>query len=162
MSALRTLALQDCHEPEDVLADRIRRTMGLKATASVAPKLLTRVMPMTVYTELFAYYTNLKGQLARTPKGPSDGSPTPQDALSIKERDQTAPFVSSSAPAAEPNATTGGLLAAQAKLRAEAIGWDVRESEVDHILNHHPLPAARNLLWKARRQPSQPEALVAD
>jgi hypothetical protein len=52
------------------------------------------------------------------------------------------------------NATEDGLLAARAKLRTEALSWGVRESEVDHVLQHHPLAAARNILWKARREQS--------
>jgi ERF superfamily len=49
ISALRALAMQDCHTEPDELDDRIRRTMGLKATASVAPRLLSRSMTMAQY-----------------------------------------------------------------------------------------------------------------
>jgi hypothetical protein len=167
ISALRAFAMGDCGELEDVLADRIRRTMGLKAGASVAPKLLTRTMSMTQYMAVFEHYTHLKSQLARNTLEVSDGATRPphastQPAATPIPEDPVAPFGSSFAPAAVHS--PAGTIADEAKaaLRAEAIGWGIRAREVDHVIAHHPLAAARSLLWKARRQPSQAEALMAD
>jgi len=65
LSALRALALKDCHEEIEVYEQRIRQTMGLKSAASVAPKLLTRTMNMAQYMTVFEHYTRLKAQLDR-------------------------------------------------------------------------------------------------
>jgi hypothetical protein len=58
----------------------------------------------------------------------------------------TSEAVSASESNGESNATKEGLRAARDKLRAEAIGWGVREDEVEPVLQHHPLAAARNIL----------------
>src|SRR5262245_64342871 len=73
-----------------------------------------------------------------------DGSPPPHDQPDASQAALEA--------GAEPNASVAGLDAARAKLRAEAFGWGVKEAKVEHILSHHPLAAAGNILWKARRQ----------
>jgi hypothetical protein len=65
----------------------------------------------------------------------------------------TSEAVPASESISEPNATEDGLLAAKAKLRAEAAGWGIEEKEIAYILDHHPdLTRARNLLWQARRK----------
>ena len=74
---------------------------------------------------------------------------------------------SSSAPgpdgdgAHEIHATEEGLLAAKARLRAESVAWGVREAAVEHIISHYSLRAARNILWKARRQQSGTALMAA-
>ena len=40
---------------------------------------------------------------------------------------------------------------ARAKLRSEALSWSMAPAEIDHILDHHPIEDARNILWRARR-----------
>jgi hypothetical protein len=65
IGALRTLALQECGTDEEEFQTRIRRTMGLKPGASVAPKLLSRAMSMSQYMTVFEYYACLSEQLAR-------------------------------------------------------------------------------------------------
>jgi hypothetical protein len=62
-----------------------------------------------------------------------------------------APFVeSSSASVPDADAT------AREKLRQEALSWYIQPVEIEHILAHHPLEKARNLLWKARRNMPPP------
>jgi hypothetical protein len=61
----------------------------------------------------------------------------------------------------ESNAIEEGLREAKAVLRAEELAWGVREGEVEHILSHHELAAARNILWKARRQQSSTTLMAA-
>ena len=41
--------------------------------------------------------------------------------------------------------------AARAKLRAAALSWSIAPAEIDHILDHHPIEKAHNILWRARR-----------
>jgi hypothetical protein len=166
ISALTALALKDCSEEKEVFETRLRRTMGVPAQASVAPKLLTRAMTMAQYMTVFEHYTRLKMQLARktpeasahepiAPQAPSPEStpaPTGETPAAVHSGGG-----SSSAP--DPDAVDEATQAQQradalawAKLRREAIElWQIAEKEVDHVLAHHPLAAARNILWRARR-----------
>ncbi len=65
IAALANLALTECREDKEVYYQRIRTTMGLKPSASVAPRLLTRTMSMAQYMTVYAYYVKLSEQLVR-------------------------------------------------------------------------------------------------
>jgi hypothetical protein len=113
ITALTTLAVVTCADGPEVFAQRLRRTMGLKPSASVAPKLLTRTMSMAHYQEVLAYYQRLQAQLER-PTEERDGTASPATPASIpapppaQEAPSDIPFVaSSSAPASvSPEAST--------------------------------------------------------
>jgi hypothetical protein len=118
--------------------------MGSPGEARITKKLLRESMTPAQYRVAFAYYEQmLKRQVEEdVPDGstPTHGEPDAPEAVSVSES------------VAEPNAIADGLLAAKAKLRAEAASWGIAASEIEHILQHHPIPAAHNILWKARRQ----------
>jgi hypothetical protein len=105
------LAVVQCEEDPEAFAQRIRRIMKLKPTASVAPKLLTRTMLMSQYLEVLGYYQRLKAQLDRpniSLEDHGDGSTTPTSPVAESaplptEAPTAVPFVaSSSAPASVP------------------------------------------------------------
>jgi hypothetical protein len=161
ISALRALALKDCAEPEDVLADRIRRAMGLKAGASVAPKLLTRTMSMAQYMAVFEHYTALKAQLARKlPEGSTHGAaqapthaPAPESAVSAAVEDTPAVPPPAASPVASSSAGSSPAdAAAVEELVREAVSLGLREKECRHIVTHYPLEKARQILTDAARK----------
>jgi hypothetical protein len=45
---------------------------------------------------------------------------------------------------------------ARDKLRLEALSWGIAAAEISHILAHHDLDKARNILWTARRNAPPP------
>jgi hypothetical protein len=161
LSALRALALKECHEEIEVYEQRIRQTMGLKPAASVAPKLLTRTMDMTQYMTIFEHYTRLKAQLARkttisedtthgaTTPNPITSQPTPPPAGESFPADPPLPGASSSAPEPDADATERD----RQRLRAEVAAWDLRvpPEEVEHVIQHNVYSKARALLWNCRR-----------
>jgi hypothetical protein len=161
LSALRTLALDTCHEDVEAFETRVRRTAGLPAHASLAPKLLCRTLSMKTYMEVYGWYVNLEKQLAKGQgKEATDGA-TPASPVVAS----TAPAATGEAPATVPlpaatassSAAPGPTDAAErdrARLRAEVAQWDLRvpPEEVEHVIQHNPYSKARALLWKCRRQ----------
>jgi hypothetical protein len=125
--------------------------MGLGGDVRISKKYLIGHMSPTQYEVAMAYYQQLLKR--QVEEDVPDGSP---------QKDNE-PDASTAVPQAgdEPNATEASLVEARAKLRAEAVSWGVRESEVDHVLQHHQLTAARNILWKARRQQGQPTLMAS-
>jgi hypothetical protein len=73
ITALFALA-EECHEPTDVFAQRLRTIMQLKPSASVSPRLLTRTMTMAQYMEAVRYYQNLLTQLEQVKDDGIDGT----------------------------------------------------------------------------------------
>jgi hypothetical protein len=134
-------------------AHDMRRLMQLPETQKISKKFLRETMTMAQYNMARAHYGEKLRRILEEDV-PDHGS-TPKDEQ---------PHASQAASQAgdEPNATEAGLVAAKAKLRAEALSWGVREGEVDHILTHHPLVAARTILWKARRHAGAPLMAAAD
>jgi hypothetical protein len=166
ISALRALALQDCAEPEDVQADRIRRAMGLKAGASMAPKLLTRTMSMAQFMTVFEFYTQLKAQLARkapeVTHGPTAAPQTSPEPAAV-EGAPAVPSSASSSAASDPSADA--VERDRQRLRAEVATWHlshVRPDEIEHIITKHSYAKARQLLWAQRRPAPREPALAAD
>ena len=74
LAALRKLALETCHEDLEAFETRLRRTAGLPAHASLAPKLLCRTLKMTTYMEVYGWYVKLQEQLAKSHKEMIDGA----------------------------------------------------------------------------------------
>ena len=155
IAALANLALTECHEDKEVYYQRIRQVMGLKPSASVAPRLLTRTMTMAQYMDLFAYYRRLEAQLAKAKEGSHGTTPVqatvPQPAptaAGLPPDPSTA--ASSSAPAPDPD---DAAERDRQRLRAEVAQWDLRvpPEEVEHVIQHNPYSKARALLWKCRR-----------
>jgi hypothetical protein len=163
------LALKDCGEDRDVFKDRIRHTMGLKASASVAPKLLTRTMTMAQYMAVFEHYTRLREQLARkTPKEiaqepTAETPPTAQPTPAPSEEGPAAvfPVGSSSAREAEgagPTHVPAGTTDAEAReaLVREAVSLGIAEKEARHVVTRHKdLERARSILTAAARKKVQ-------
>jgi hypothetical protein len=139
-----------CREPKEAFGRRLREIMGLGGDVRISKKYLIGHMSPTQYEVAMAYYQQLLKR--QVEEDVPDGSP---------QKDNE-PDASTAVPQAgdEPNATEASLVEARAKLRAEA-AWGVRESEVDHVLQHHQLTAARNILWKARRQQGQPTLMAS-
>jgi hypothetical protein len=156
IAALSNLALTECQEDKEVFDQRIRQTMGLKADASVAPRLLTRTMTMAQYMDIFAYYRRLESQLAKG-KGASRAEdstpqPTPQPTAATPEVPPTVPSVGTSASVSAPS-PDDATERDRVRLRAEVAQWDLRVApeEVEHVIVHNPYSKARALLWKCRR-----------
>lgn len=165
IAALYALAVEACGESRDVIDDRIRRALGVKAGASVAPKLLSRSMPMAAFMAVYEHYTRVHAQLARPniQENPSDGpqpttpesaipQPTPAPVGEGTPADpQPSPDASLSAPAPAPD---DAAKRDRDRLRQEVSSWPllVSPDEVEFILKRHPYSQARQLLWGARRQ----------
>jgi hypothetical protein len=140
----------------------MRRLMKLPESKKVTKKFLRETMTMAQYNTARAHYGEklrviLEGDVPdfAPHKEATNGTATPPTTVSaeesttaqVTEDNATVPFGgSSSVPAPAPDAD-----ATREKLRAEAIGWGIKASEVDHILQHHPVDKARTLLSRARR-----------
>jgi hypothetical protein len=159
LSALRSLALITCHEDVEAFETRVRRTAGLPAHASLAPKLLTRTLSMSTFMEVYGWYVNLEKQLAKAKGKEASGgtAPTTQPAV------QPAPAPTEEGPTAVPSPAASSSAAPdptdaterdRVRLRAEVAQWDLRvpPEEVEHVIQHNPYSKARALLWKCRRQ----------
>jgi hypothetical protein len=156
LAALKNLAVTACGDPVEVFEGRIRQMMKLPKQASVSPRLLSRSMSMTTYMECFAYYTNLKKQLARKTEV-SHGAPSTQATASqptpapTEESPRVDPALaeSSSAPGTD---ATDAAERDRVRLRQEVAAWPLRVSpaEIELIITHHPYSKARGLLWQAR------------
>jgi len=158
MAALRNLAITECGEDVQVYEDRIRRTLGLKPNASVSPRLMTRVLTMAQYMDIFAYYRRLEAQLAKGKETP--GGTTPQESVAPQ------PAAAPTGEGLPPDPSAGALSSApepspndaaerdRQRLRAEVAQWDLRvpPEEVEYIILRNPYSKARQLLWKCRRQ----------
>jgi hypothetical protein len=167
ISALTALALKDCGEEPEVFEDRIRRTMGIPAKASVAPKLLSRTMTMQAYMTVFEHYTNLKAQLTRqTPAASAHADHAQKAPASESEPAPTAEasagsFESSSAPeagGAGPIYVPAGTTDAEAReaLVKEAMSLGIAEKEARHVVTmHKDLEKARSILTAAARRKVQ-------
>jgi hypothetical protein len=99
IGALRTLAVQESGTDVEAFETRIRRTMGLKSMALVAPKLLTRTMTMAQYMAVFEHYTRLAAQLARPT--PEASAHEPQAPTTVAA--EPAPVPAQETPAAVPS-----------------------------------------------------------
>ncbi len=59
-----------------------------------------------------------------------------------------------------PETREGAEQAAREALKRDALSWGLPEREIDHVLQHHTIEVARNLLWQGReprrRAPSLP------
>jgi hypothetical protein len=148
-----------CREPKELLGRRLREVMGLSGEARITKKLLRVTMSSTQYTVAFAYYEQLLKRQAE--EDVPDGTPTTEAPASEPAPAATAegspavpsPAALSSAPGWDVPAEAD---AAREKLRQEALSWQVNPAEVEHILAHHDLAKARNILWKARRNEPPP------
>jgi hypothetical protein len=121
LSALRALALQDCQEPVELFEARLRRTAKLPAQASVSPRLLVKTLPMSAYMEIFAYYTTLKGQLARKSPEGTHGAVQASPHASVPEPAVSASVEGTPAvPSAVESSSAASDLGAEAKARDEA------------------------------------------
>jgi hypothetical protein len=158
LATLRGIALGDCLEDPEAFADRIRRTMGLKPDASVAPKLLTRTMSRQHYATVLSYYQTVQAQLAHktTPEVPHEPvpetQPTPQPAPTATA--EGAPAVPSpglsSAP--EPDPAAEATERDRQRLRQEVKAWNlghVSAAEIERTIQKHPYSRARHILWAA-------------
>jgi hypothetical protein len=161
VEGLFALALESCSEDLDVLSTRIRQVMHLPANASTSKRLLPKTMSGEQFDRLLTYYQTLLAQLQRPTEVPNGATPA-------------SPVVASAAPAPAGEGPTAvpspaGLWSANARapgeaavdpayhqLYQEALGWGVAESEIKHILGHHPLDQSRVILWKARRNEPPP------
>ena len=137
--------------------------MKLPKQASVSPRLLSKSMSMTTYMEIFAYYRRREAQLAKGKESSRGNAPqeaaVSQPAAAPTGEGPTAdpsPAASSSVPGPDPD------VVARDKLRQEALSWQVNPAEIEHILSHHDLVKARNILWKARRNEPPPTWVAAD
>jgi hypothetical protein len=157
ITALSTLALTECGEEKEVFEQRIRQVMGLKPSASVAPKLLTRTMTMAQYMAVFEHYTRLQAQLARkTSEVTQAHHPTPSDAPA------PAAAPTGEGPAAVPSGETSASAPANADatvdpareaLVRDAMGVGLPEAECRHIVAmHKDLAKAREILTAAARK----------
>jgi hypothetical protein len=123
----------------------MRRLIKLPDGQKITKKFLCETMLMSQYETARAHYGEALLQVIEEdvpnhePPPQAGDTSTPETILAFESVDES-------------NAIETGLRAAKAKFRAEALSWGVRESEVDHVLQHHPLAEARNILWKARRQ----------
>jgi hypothetical protein len=160
----------------------MRRLMQLPATQKITKKLLRETMTMEQYHAATAHYGEalraiLEEDVPHFPNpavpdgNASTGTPiseAPQLTPGQPKYTDSSPASSSAASddpdaAGEPNATEARLLKAKAKLRQEALGWGLPEREIDFGIGHHPLAAARNLLWRSRRAvAATPIEAVAD
>jgi hypothetical protein len=123
----------------------MRRLMQLPDGQKITKKFLRETMVMSQYNTARSHY----GEALRVileEDVPNHEPPSETGNAS------TSAAVPASESVGEPNATEEGLLAARAKLRTEALSWQIAPGEIDHILDQHPIEKARNILWKARRQ----------
>ena len=111
----------------------MRRLLGLPGEVRITKKFLKERLTMAQYEDAWqAYRRALK---AKIEEDVSDFAP-PQG---------------HGAPTELPSAPDE----AREKLRAEALGWGIQPSEVEHVLHHHrDIQKARTLLWRARRAPA--------
>jgi hypothetical protein len=137
----------------DDFAHDMRRLMQLPHGQGITKKFLRETMTMSQYNTARAHYGEALHRILEE-NVPDHGTP--------RENLNADASRAASVPTDEPNATEAGLDAAKAKLRAEATSWGIAAGEIDHILTHHPLAAARNIVWKARRQASATLTAAAD
>jgi hypothetical protein len=127
------LAQVSCHEPKEVFGRRLREIMGLTGEVRVSKKFLRDSMTLTQFEVARTYYKRLLKQQVEedVPDGlpPSTGEPNPHPEGEKPRPDDEV---------------------AKAALRQEAIGWGIREDEVAHVIAHHTLEKARNLLYTYR------------
>jgi hypothetical protein len=142
------LAMTKCHEDKEVYDQRIRQTMGLKPSASMAPRLLTHTMTVVQYMELFAHYRRLEAQFAKSVKEASGADHPAQASASESAATETPTAVPSTADSSSAPATTPGPTVdpTYPQLYQEALGWGANEAEIRHILGHHDLAKARSIL----------------
>jgi hypothetical protein len=143
----------------------MRRLMKLPESQKITKKFLCETMTMAQYNTARAHY----GEALRVilEEDVPDHEPTTEtrDASTSKTVHPPtedappvvpSPAASSSAPGPDPDAV------AREKLRQEALNWQVNPAEIEHILSHHDLIKARNILWKARRNEPSPTWAAAD
>ena len=159
LNALRTLAVTTCGEAVDAFETRLRRTAGLPAQASLAPKLLSRTLKMSTYMEVYGWYVNLNTQLAKSNKEVSDGAQpgpaqvpaSPTEATPAGEEPPVDPSPASSAAGSssapevspEPEDTIEGLV-------AYALSLGLKEDVTRRVIHlHKDLKRCRQILTDA-------------
>jgi hypothetical protein len=139
----------------------MRRLMKLPESQKVTKKFLRETMTMSQYNTARAHYGE---QLRVILEGdvPNHEPPTETRDASTSEaiREPTGDGASA-VPTASSSAPAAGVDTAREKLRAEAIGWGIKASEVERVLQHHELNKARTILWKARREPSHTSLMAS-
>lgn len=128
----------------EALGHDMRRLMKLPESQKVTKKFLREQMTMSQYNTARAHYSEALRVILEEDVPNHEPPSETGDANASKT-------VPASEFAGESNATKDGLLAARAKLRAEAAGWGIAASEIEHVIGHHSIEKARNLLWRARR-----------
>jgi hypothetical protein len=135
----------------------MRRLMQLPESQKITKKFLRERMTMAQYNTARAHYGEALRQILEEdvpdhePPSQAGEASTSTNVSASTTEGTPVPFVESSpAPGPDPDATV------REKLRQEALSWYIQPVEIEHILSHHPLEKARNLLWKARRNTPPP------
>jgi hypothetical protein len=163
-SADEITALMDTARAANVsledFGDDIRRLMNLSPLQKITKKFLREHMTMAEY-ELArkGYGEKLRVILEEDfpnheppsqAGGPDASTAVPETAM------EPTPAVPSNGSSSAPAANADADASAREKLRQEALSWYIQPVEIEHILTHHPLDKARNILWKARRNTPPP------
>jgi hypothetical protein len=136
----------------------MRRLMQLPESQKITKKFLREQMTMDQYNKARAHYGAELRQIIEE-NVPTHEPPTEtRDANASEAVPEATAEGTPAVPSGADSSSVPGPApdAAREMLRQEALSWYIQPVEIEHILSHHPLEKARNLLWKARRNTPPP------
>jgi hypothetical protein len=142
----------------------MRRLMQLPESQKITKKFLRETMTMDQYNTARAHYGKVlrlvleedvpNHEPPSETRNASTAQVVPEASVEVPptgKEPPAVPSVSSSAPSPDADAEQ-----AREKLRREALSWYIQPIEIEHMLAHHDLVKARNILWKAHRNMPKP------